>query len=333
MTEVEQSAPRRLVITPRDIALMESLSAARYLTVECLEWLHWHGWEERKAKAAEATAKYTPARHLYERLSRMHDAGLLLKIVRPVMVAQSTYGRAPDLYALSRLGAEMVADVTGRDIAEISYEKAQPLAWSTREHAAFIGQCYAALRTRLEKKPDERQLTSWQVDRELAKSFDRIPIQMQRYDQATKEQKIQRKDAPILPDAAFMIERSTGDRLLFFVEIDRGRGIDSWREKIRAYAAYQGSAQLKARYEVERFILLTATTTDHKRTRMMEETAQAVEDREQRQRYFFTLLEAMTPATIGQWWYVAQATTSSRVMLDRVIVTPKITAASYELFT
>jgi hypothetical protein len=50
-------------------------------------------------------------------------------------------------------------------------------------------------------------------------------------------------------------------RLRCFIELDRGRPVRSWHEKIMAYRAYVGSAELRERYVADNFILLVATTT------------------------------------------------------------------------
>jgi hypothetical protein len=58
------------------------------------------------------------------------------------------------------------------------------------------------------------------------------------------------------------------------VEIDRGRPVATWRDKIRAYHAYMNSPALHKRYNTAAFVLLTITTDDTHRRKLMEATAQ-----------------------------------------------------------
>src|SRR4051794_10023319 len=43
----QRKKPQRLQITERDLAIFESLSTARFLTAQALEWLHFPDWEAR----------------------------------------------------------------------------------------------------------------------------------------------------------------------------------------------------------------------------------------------------------------------------------------------
>lgn len=85
-----------------------------------------------------------------------------------------------------------------------------------------------------------------------------------------------------------------------FVEIDRDRPVKTWREKIRAYHAYTNSPELKARYGANHFILLTITTTDTQRRKLMEATAQVLG--QVSDRYLFSLIDDAHSATIGPRW-------------------------------
>ena len=76
--------------------------------------------------------------------------------------------------------------------------------------------------------------------------------------------------------------------------------VRSWREKIRAYEAYAGSAELQARYGVKSFVLLTATMDEAQRQRLMTATAE-IHGRACG-RYLFTRMADIHPTTIGAAW-------------------------------
>ena len=67
---------QRIQITYRDLAMFESLSTARFLTPQALEWLHFPEWEARY-KAWQAKGKkdevYEVTGRLYHRLKRMRE--------------------------------------------------------------------------------------------------------------------------------------------------------------------------------------------------------------------------------------------------------------------
>lgn len=55
------SAPPRLRITKRDIAILHSLSTARFLTAQTIEWLHFPDWRARWEQHT-AAHRYYPRR-------------------------------------------------------------------------------------------------------------------------------------------------------------------------------------------------------------------------------------------------------------------------------
>ena len=84
-----------------------------------------------------------------------------------------------------------------------------------------------------------------------------------------------------------------------FIELDRGRPIRTWQEKIVAYQAYAGSAELRTRYAANTFVLLVATTTASYRRKLMTATANILQQTSDR--HLFTTLANLHPLTIGTW--------------------------------
>lgn len=313
---------KQLRLTERDIALFQSLAEGGYLTIEALEWLH-YPWRERWEAAQAAKIAYIPSRPLYSRLKRMRAARLVHQIVRPVAQASVYYRRAPNIYVLVREGADVVADATGQDVHSIRIEDIQNRSFTTLAHATDIGTFYAAMRAKV------RELglgfAGWQTDQALARgNYDRIQVRVKATDGSAKYQRL-----PVLPDGVFWITNKSG-RYLFFVEVDRGRHVSTWREKIMAYEAYVGSKELKARYGVEDFILLTATTTDGQRQKLIEATAQI--NRDPGVRYLFTRIADLHPTTIGNAWLrIEQATPTTKAVAGRPFVHMTVETAQHTL--
>ena len=313
---------KQLRLTERDIALFQSLAAAGYLTIEALEWLH-YPWRERWEAARRTEAYYKPSRALCSRLKRMREARLVQQIVRPVTRASTYYQRAPNVYVLGREGADVVADATGQHVRSIRIEDIQNRSFNTLAHATDIGTFYAAIRAKVQ----EIGLTfdGWQTDQALARgNYDRPLVRVTAADGSTKQQRL-----PVLPDGVFWIKNKRG-RYLFFVELDRGRHASTWREKIMAYEAYVRSKELQARYGVEDFILLTATTTDSQRQRLIEATAQI--NRDPGVRYLFTRIADLHPTTIGNAWLrIERATPITKVVASRPFVQMTVETAQHTL--
>jgi hypothetical protein len=295
-------APQRLVLTERDIAIFKSLSEARCLEVESVEWLHYPTWRERWEVAQQAGKKHKPTTQAYIRLARFAEAGLVQQVQRPVARAVSRYGRDTHVYLLTRLGAEYLADATGQPIETINYSRERGRAITHLEHMVAVGRFYAAMRARLESM--SLPFVDWQSDYVLSRGYDRIMVRVEHRDGSTH-----RKRLPVLPDGAFVVQNKVG-RHLFFLEIDRGRHASTWKEKIYAYEAYVRSDELKKRYGVETFTLLAVTTLAAQRKRLIEATAQI--NAKPGGRYLFGLLDELHPTTIGTWQMIDKTTQEQR---------------------
>jgi hypothetical protein len=310
-------------ITERDIAMFQSLSTARYLTVEELEWLHFPGWRARWTGAHQDRRRYRPSTLLYSRLQRLCEHGLIHRIVRSVPVAVTSFAREKDVYALAEDGAALAARFTGEAMDTFWYEELRPRSALMLTHAATIGRFYAALRTKIETMTSIT-LEGWQGDHRLAQgAYDRIPVQ-----RPLKGGGMRTERLAVLPDAAFWIVPRTGSRVLFFVEIDRDRPVGTWRDKIAAYESYAGSQELQARYGVSAFVVLTATTNTRQQHRLMTATAH-IHGRVSG-RYLFTRIDQLHPLTIGAAWSkITAITPTTRGTVGAYV---QIETAPYVLF-
>lgn len=219
------------VITTRDVAILESLVAVRYLTVQHLQWLHWTvRWREQERAAREAGRPNRRPKKAYARTAGLVERGLLIPIRRSVDRATTVYRRLPHCLSLSRGGAELLAAHYGRPVDDYWFYERATRSAAGLEHSLAIGAFYAALRSELVYRG--RELHGWAADHVLCADYDSVTVASVGH------------PLPIIPDATFVLD---GTR--YFVEVDRGTTrIDQWRKKALAYDAYGRDPRLKARY-------------------------------------------------------------------------------------
>lgn len=232
-------APRRFMLTDRDVAILASLADVRYLMVRHLQWLHWpERWRaaERAARAA-GESNHRPKK-AYERVAAMVERGLLITLQRNGDRISTAYRRLPTCLSLTRAGAERLACERGLLMEQLWYAERATRVAMTLEHSLAIGTFYAALRAELEHRG--RELQGWLADHLLCADYDSVAVASVPH------------PLPIIPDATFALE---GVR--YFVEVDRGSTrVEQWRKKALAYRAYQRDARLRARYGVDSFQVL-----------------------------------------------------------------------------
>jgi hypothetical protein len=313
---------RPFQVTRRDLEMLASIVVARYLTAEALEWLHFPTWRDRW-KAAQAAGKadvYRPAPHLYRRLTHLVEAGLLYKLRRPIERSWDTFGRAPDVYMLSPDGVEMLASYhPDWHIDDIVYPtRKRERSYQNIAYGAAIGQAYAAIRAALEVN-SIAALEDWQGDYLTAKSYDRIEVR-----RIGHTGNMETVTLPVQPDTTFVLRGQIGTpkefRQRIFVEVDRGtRATRTWADKISAYDSYRRSPELKARYGVTDFMLLTITTTEAQRKTLMQASAGMVGKADAR--YLFALESDVHPDTIGGHWHWLTGMTTTEQRLRPAITT------------
>src|SRR5690242_4675121 len=144
------TARPRLRITERDIAMLQSLSTARFLTAQAIEWLHFPDWRRRweRHTAEHRDGAYYPAPRVYGRLRQLERAGMIHRIVRPISLASVTPQRDDNAYALAEPGALLLAEARGRSLDAICYEQLRERSVHNQTHSVLIGRFYAALRAK-----------------------------------------------------------------------------------------------------------------------------------------------------------------------------------------
>lgn len=296
-------------LTARDYAILQSLSQGRYLPIPCVEWLHFPQWRERYAvwqaeQAAGSERRYKACTQAYTRMQQLCAAGLVGHIVRPVAQAVNVYHREADLFFLTEAGALALTAHSGVPLSALHYREPRERSYLMLQHHATVGRAYAALRSRIEGKPG-LSFSDWRSEHDFQRDHDRISVYTpQGEDGGTEEQGIQ-------PDGAFFIEHE-GGRALFFVEVERDQPVMKWKQKVWAYEAYHGSAQLQARFQHPTFALLGIVENASRQRSLIQATAEALvalypynaERRESAmRRYEITTVERLHPATVGAGWF------------------------------
>jgi DNA-binding PadR family transcriptional regulator len=250
--------PHTLHVQPRDIDILQSLAEGRYLSAEALAWLHFPSWRQRYRTwrtTHEASTTWKPGSAVYDRLRMLRAAGLIAQIARSVDLARQRFARLPDIYRLTREGAELLAAMRDIPVETIWWDGGRKRSLQNVEHSVAIGTLYAALRCALEHHGKE--LLGWRGDHLLRdpRSYDRVRVLGQR------------ELLPVQPDATFTL---MGTR--YFVEVDRNsRPLVTWDAKTRAYHAYRGSAALATRYACDDFVLLIVAPTSQRVQRIAEQ--------------------------------------------------------------
>lgn len=274
---------RPFVLTTRDLDILASLAQVRYLTVQHLQWLHWHSsWRVAERAAREAGLVNRRPKKAYERAAAMAERGLLLSIQRSADRAATVYRRLPNCLSLTQAGAELLSAQRDLPIEGLWYDERATRAAQTLEHSLGIGAFYAALRAELEYRG--RTLEGWIGDHILCTDYDSVAVASVGH------------PLPIIPDATFTLE---GTR--YFVEIDRGTSrAEQWRKKALAYEAYGRDPRLKNRYGVSGFVVLVIVPTQS-RMLAIARTVAGVHQRAA-MNYRFLLEERVHPFSIRRRW-------------------------------
>jgi hypothetical protein len=293
------------LLTARDLDLLESVSAARYLAIDALEWLHFPLWRERYAawQAQGGDSRYMASSHAYRRMRALIGAGYAERVVRTAEHGVSYYQRVPDVYELTLKGAQLLHAERDVPLDQLHYGTGRKKAASTLEHHVLVGRVYAALRCRFEEKP-ELQFTEWRSEHDFQRDHDRFPVWTPQYNGAGT-----RQEEGLQPDGAFVIVRE-GRRSVFFIEVERDQPTKKWRDKIYAYEAYNGSPQVKARYGKLTFTMLGVALNEHHQRRLLEATGESLallysdpqRRAEAQQRYYISHMGLVHPTTIGRGW-------------------------------
>lgn len=294
-------------LTDRDIAILASIEAAHYLTIEHLQWLHWPTVRAqfRAAREAGSQSGYGPSKS-YERARFLANSGLITPIIRAANRGETTFARLRNAFCITERGCEMIAGRYGLSAEDLLYEVRREQSLLTLEHGVAIGTFYAALRSELEYRG--LQLDGWMTDHRLSRDYDTVEVAQDS------------RPLPVLPDATFTLD---GTR--YFVEIDRATTrLSQWVKRARALRAYMHSAALKRRYEVDTFVVLVVAPSAE-RIQAIARTIAGLA-LEPSPSYRFTTEDRLHPSTIRRRWQMITGVSWPESMSRRgERATPRIT--------
>lgn len=253
----------RLRLTLRDIAILEALCTARYMTAPQIQALHWR--ENRGGALGQRKA-------CQRRLRQLFAHGLVRRIEPLIRYSE---GKKPLIYALDKAGAQVLTDELGIDPADIDHKPQ-----SAEENYPFLQHLLDTTDLRIAFTNAVEitgcHLELWRNEQELKSEGMSDVIQIT--DPEGKKHK-----AAVVPDAALGLINRAGKQAFFVLEIDRRTvTVDpsqwekrGWARKVRTYIAYFASNAYHLRYGDQIVHVLTITTGEKRLAHLKEATQKA----------------------------------------------------------
>lgn len=251
-----------IVLTERDIRLLQTLHTARYLTTEQIQALFFPG----------QGGVHGPRKTCQRRLRQLL-ANKLVRRIEPWVKRGQSYQFY--IYALDKAGARTLQSECDCFIPESDWKPK-----SNEDNLSFMKHTLATNEVRIAVMracPDARvELVTWLDEREIrGEQPDQVTISDPKTHKEIK--------TAVIPDSAFILAK--GDkRSLCWVEIDMGTVTvearhwesKSWVKKVLAYLTYQKTAAPAQRYGQEGVArILTITTSQQRLQTLKQATEQA----------------------------------------------------------
>lgn len=205
-------------LQPRDEAVLATVHRYRVLNAHQIQVLHFPGTPHNP------NSKKTTCQG---RLQKMYHHGYLARIAQPQVIP---LGRRPLVYALDRRGADRLAELSGRDRAEIGWRpKNNQLGALFLEHLLAVNQFRVVIELLAAHN-------GWSIVRWLDDGTLRTPDAAH----ALPYRQSGARRRPIIPDGYFALQLpDVPNPFHFFLEVDRGTETNrTWAHKIEAYTTY-----------------------------------------------------------------------------------------------
>lgn len=268
-TRAEQPQPMRL--TKRDLDILQAVGEYRVLTTQQLKML------------------FFPSLHqAYARLALLYQHGYL---ERKFLGVYADKMNTPILYLLDKRGAETLAAQRG---IEAGWSKSgTQVSTQFLEHTLAINMVRIAITKACDQQPGFA-LLEWRGENELKAAYDRVSI-------PTASGRL--KAVSLIPDSYFILNTPQG-RAHFCLELDRGTMTTKrFATKVLAYQAYYQGGGYQRRYGTKSLRVLTVTLSSAR----LENLRRATEQASGKQRFWFAILDQLTPETVltAPVWQVA----------------------------
>ena len=247
--------PPPMQLTERDIQIVLAVYEYRLLSAHQLEALFFSSNSNKSHSRRSACQR---------RLQLLYHHGFLERLPQPVSLGQ---GRAPFVYALDGVGANLVATQLGIDRAEVGWKpKHNQLGPQFMDHSLVINDLRVVIQRLVEK--DVLEVDQW-VDEFTLKSTEmqqKVPYLVHRTRTVRK-----------YPDGYFILRQSGSEQQAhFFLEVDMGTMSNArWQEKVKAYAEFRQSGQSQRHYGTRNFRVLAVTTSEQRLNNLKRATEQA----------------------------------------------------------
>lgn len=234
----------RIVLSGRDLAILEDVAEQRLLTAELVAWRHFPGRDGRPVEE-----RPTPSWAAQRRLKLLWQAGYLQRVFRPVRLGE---GQAAIAYALDELGATILAQHRDVDRDKFAMRRGQRMVEALFvEHTLAVARCWAALATACERTRNLR-MVAWRGESALKREGLAERVRVQR---AQSE-----REVAVIPDGTCCLVLNGTHRARYFLELDMGTAANAvLADKVKAYAAYMRTAHYAETYgEGNCFVLWVA---------------------------------------------------------------------------
>jgi len=267
-----------LVLTARDLTVLQSLWELRCLTREQIQRLHFGAPAGQPSSRAPSVC--------LRRLGLLRTHGYLTARRMP---AAQTAGAAPFVYSLGARSAPLVAQQLGCDAETVRrrLRRDAALSWLFAAHRQAVTDVHIAFR--LGQQAGGYRLR-WQSEEQLATLDEQVSIGAHLL--------------PIRPDGFFTLAfPDRAARAAFFLEVQLASGPAVFRRKAAAYMAYWGSGAYTARFGEHSLRILAVTDTDCRALNLITAAARSGGAT----LFWATSLAALTADVLGPNWLVAGA--------------------------
>jgi len=275
-TRFERERPPGLVITDRDIALLEATGRHRFV----------------RSTHLQALMPEEPPAKILRRLHKLYHNGYLDRPRAQIDYHQGGGGSKPMVYGLTSRGERLLAEETGKN----------PRRRDTTTTRLFLEHTLAVtdLMVALEQGFRERGDRIIEPDEILAQASERVQRQPNPFMWETRvrwggeEHRIH-----VAPDKVFGIEDADGSRRYYFLEMDRGtmpvaRGDLRRTSLLRKFLSYDATFRdnLHRRlYGLPGFQVLTVTTSEERIGTCVEVLEELLHTRDAAKRFLFAVKE------------------------------------------
>lgn len=261
---------KRMVLQPRDVAIMLSVYENRFLRRDQIEKLFFN-------KTAACN----------QRLQKLYQHKFLDRLYQPIGL-----GSSKAVYALDSLGAEVVAAKLGVGKNQINWTRRHNnIEHLFMAHTLAVSELRVALELALRfREEKDVQLLFWKREAFLPREKVQNPEHPE-------------KKLSVIPDAFFGLQLPQG-KYYFFVEVDMGTETqDRFRTKIIAYREYWKSGAFNNRYNYHNFRILTVTNGVQRLNNLIGTAAKAGA----KNMFLFTVSELASSDFLGDSWYKPQS--------------------------